>query len=312
MDPNSATSASNLKGIMYVLVAMLAYALVSVFYKYGMARYPLLQLMFFRSFFALIPASLLLTQVGGLKAMRTQKLPLIVLNSVIGAVAMACAFGALWLLPLATAETINYSETLFLTVFSAWILKETVGMHRWIAAIIGFIGIVITAGFTGLVFELGDLFAVGFAIGDALFMVNARILTRTEHSATIIIYYMLFLSILTGLMLPFIWIPMPWLDISGFIVMGVLGGSAQLCTIQAFRFAPASVVAPIIYTAVLWGIFFGFIFWGEKPSVGTIIGCALIIGSGLYIVYRETRKVNTTLAITPPLSLPNEEDMVIT
>ena len=305
------TADSKLKGILHMAIAMLGYALISVFYKYGMERYPMLQLMFFRSFFAIIPCSIMLRQVGGLSALRTQQFPLIALNSVIGALTTACAFGAVWLLPLATAETIHYSETLFLTVFSAWILKETVGMHRWIAVIIGFIGIVITAGFTGMVFELGDILAVGFAIGDALFMINARILTRTEHSATIIIYYMLFLSVVTGIAAPFIWVSMPWLDVLAFILMGLMGGMSQLGIIQAFRFAPASVVAPIIYTAVLWGIFFGFIFWGEQPTIGTLIGCTLIIGSGLYIVYRETRKPDTTLAITPPLALPDEEDMVI-
>lgn len=303
---------SKLKGIVYMSVAMLGYALVSVFYKYGMERYPLLQLMFFRSFFAIIPCSIMLMQVGGFSAMRTQRLPLIALNSVIGAMTTACAFGALWLLPLATAETIHYSETLFLTVFSAWILKESVGIHRWLAVLVGFVGIMITAGFTGMVFELGDILAIAFAIGDALFMINARILTRTEHSASIIMYYMLFLSAVTGIVAPFIWVSMPWLDVLAFIVMGLMGGISQLGITQAFRFAPASVVAPIIYTAVLWGIFFGFIFWGEQPTAGTIIGCILIIGSGLYIVYRETKKPDTTLAITPPLALPDEEDMVIT
>ncbi len=280
---------SSIKGIMYMLAAMLVYSLVNALVKDTTTRYPLVQLVFFRSFFALVPGSLLLLKAGGTKAMKTQHLPRLVLCAMVGSVAFTCLFSSLRLLPLADAVTLIFSETLFLTAFAAIYLHEHVGIHRWLAVIIGFMGVIFISRPTGEVFNIGVLHGIFFALGDAFFMINARVMTRTDHSATIVVYFFLFISIISGVILPFVWVTPTWQDTLILIFLGIGGGIGQICVTQAYRYASAATVAPMIYSALLWGVLFGFVFWGEIPDLILLIGSSLIIGSGLYVVFREVR-----------------------
>ncbi len=270
-----------------MLAAMLVYSVINAFIKDTTERYPLIQIVFFRNFFALVPGVLLLLKARDLRAMHTQHLPRLIICSVVGAIGFTCIFAALRLLPLADATTIIFSETLFLTALSALYLREKVGIHSWLAVIIGFIGVIVIARPTGDVFNIGILFGVTFALADAFFMVNARIMTRTDNSAAIVVYFSLFISIITGAILPFVWETPTWYDALILILLGIGGGVGQICITQAYRFASAATVAPMIYSSLLWGILFGFIFWGEIPDAALWLGSSLIVGSGLYIVYRE-------------------------
>ncbi len=178
---------STTKGILFMLGAMLVFVTINAVAKDVVAHYPLAQVAFFRNFFALFPALILLKRAGGFPAMKTNNLPRHLIVGVIGTISMIALFGSLRLLPLADATTIHFSETLFLTIFCAWFLKEKAGLHRWSAIIVGFIGVIIICRPTGDILWLGAIYALIFALGDAIYMMIARVLTCPDHTATVVI-----------------------------------------------------------------------------------------------------------------------------
>lgn len=282
-----------------MLTAMLILVSVNVLVKDAVGRYPLVQLVFFRSLFSLIPCSFLVFKAGGLKALATRH-PLRHLSSgLIGTLALICLFISLQLLPLAEAVTIHFSETFFLTILCSLFLKEHAGIHGWVSIIIGFIGVLIIVKPTGTVTQLGILSGILFAFGDAFYMMNARILTRTDHSAAIVIYFAVIASLITGSLLPWVWISPPPADFAMLALLGVGGGAGLLCLTQAYKYAAAATVAPMIYSALLWSLLFGYIFWGETPDNTLFFGASLVVMSGLYIIYQENRK-HTAIAATAP------------
>ncbi len=298
-------TSSPLKGISYMCLAMLTFVTVNTVAKDVVASYPLTQVTFFRSFFSLFPCLFLLKQAGGMQALKTQNFPRHLLVGTVGTIALVCLFGSLRLLPLADAVSLHFSETLFLTAFCAWFLKEKTGWQRWSAILVGFAGVLIIMRPTGDLLNLGAIYALIFALGDAFFMMNARILTRTDHSVTVVIYFSGIVSILSGLTLPFYWQTPGWYDLLLLIFLGAGGGLGQLFLTFAYRHAPAATVAPMIYTALVWAMLFGYLFWGDVPDMTLILGSTFIVCSGLFIVYRETCK-RVDLTVQAPQSIETE------
>ncbi|MEN8236683.1 MAG: DMT family transporter [Pseudomonadota bacterium] len=297
---------SEFKGISYMCLAMLTFVTVNTIAKDVVAVYPLTQVTFFRTFFSLFPCLVLLRQAGGVSALKTQHLPRYILIGSVGTVALIGLFGSLRLLPLADAVCLHFSETLFLTAFCAWFLKEKAGSLRWSAVLVGFAGVLVVMRPTGDILNLGAIYALTFALGDAFVMMNARILTRTDHSVIVVTYFSAVVSVLTGLTLPFYWQMPGMMDLLLLIFLGLGGGLGQLFVTFAYRHAPAATVAPMIYTALLWAVLFGYIFWGEIPDLTLILGGALIVSSGLFIIYRETRK-QVEVTVQAP-GMPHEKN----
>jgi len=293
-------------GILYMLGAMLILVSINALAKETVGRYPLTQIVFFRTFFSLIPCGVLLFKAEGVKTLHTQHPLRHLIGGVIGTLALICLFLSLKLMPLADAVTIHFSETFFLTVLSSLLLKEHAGTHGWISIIIGFLGILIIIRPSGVVTPLGVLAGILFALGDAFFMMNARILTRTDSSVGIVIYFTLIASLLTACFLPWVWVQPTPLDCLILVLLGIGGGIGQLCIIQAYRHAPAAIVAPMIYSALLWSVLFGYIFWGEVPDWMFFLGSSLVVSSGLYIIYQENRK-HTLITAAPPQTVMKDE-----
>jgi drug/metabolite transporter (DMT)-like permease len=286
-------------GIFYMLSAMFILVLTNALAKDTVSRYPLIQIAFFRGLFSLVPCGMLLLKSGGSTILRTQHPLRHLVGGLVGTIALICLFLSLKLMPLADAITIHFSETFFLTALCSLFLKEHAGFHSWISIIIGFLGVFIIARPSGAVSFLGVLAGVLFALGDAFFMMNARILTRTDHSGGIVIYFSLIASLLTASLLPWVWVTPTSLDCLILILLGIGGGFGQLCIIQAYRYAPAAIVAPMIYSALIWSILFGYLFWNEVPDWMLGLGSSLIVSSGLYIIYKENRKHKLITAVYP-------------
>lgn len=286
----------NIKGIFYICMAMLTFVAVNTLAKDVVVRYPLVQVGFFRNFFALLCLIPLVFRSGGVRILHPQgQLPRLFIMGIIGAIAMVCLFGSLRMLPLATAVTIHFTETFIITALSALILKEFVGVHRWVAVFLGFIGVMIMMRPTGDVINLGALFALIFAIGDAIYITNARIMSRSMHSVAIVIYFSAIVSICLGITLPFYWEPVPFEDLMILITLGIGGAVGQLFITNAYKHGEPAVVAPMTYTALIWSLLFGFIFYGEVPDSTLFAGGFFIVSSGLYIIYRESR--NNKMAV---------------
>jgi drug/metabolite transporter (DMT)-like permease len=190
-------------------------------------------------------------------------------------------------IPLATASTIMFLSPIFITILSAPLLGEPVGVRRIAGVVIGFIGalIVVRPGIAPL--SVGVLCLIAAACTNALHQITTRLLRHHDDPMTTLLYTAAVGAALLSAVAPFEWRapdPTAWIFLVG---IGIAGGLGHLCLIRALRLAPASAVAPFSYTGLLWAALFGFTVFGEVPGLWTLVGAALIIGSGLYIFHRE-------------------------
>jgi drug/metabolite transporter (DMT)-like permease len=191
-------------------------------------------------------------------------------------------------MPLAGAVAISFSSPLFTTLFSILILKERVGLHRWSALAVGFAGVLLVTRPGAGTFQLGAVFALANAVLISSVAVAIRKMSVTESAETLIIYQLTLLALLTALLLPlgFAW-PGP-LDFAFLATAGIVNGVAQYWWTKSLHLAPASAVVPFNYLSLVWASIVGFMVWGDVPTAGLVLGSAIVVGSGLYILWRET------------------------
>jgi drug/metabolite transporter (DMT)-like permease len=285
----SPAPSSSKKGIFYMLLAMFIFAVVNIIVKDTTTKYAIIQVVFFRCFFMLIPASLLVAKNGTNSLLQTKNLKLHLICGILGVADLLCLFATLHFLPLAEATTLSFSTILFITALSGPLLKEWADKSRWLAILIGFIGVLIVAKPTTNIFDTGAIYGILFAVFDAYIMINMRIITRTDPSEVAVFYFSLISSVTCLLILPFFWTTPTNLDLLKLISLGIGGGLGQVCITRAYQYAPAAAVAPMIYSSILWGALFGFLFWNEIPSLSLTIGCGLIIIGGIAIIISENK-----------------------
>lgn len=196
-------------------------------------------------------------------------------------------FLAVSYIDLATATAIAFVEPMAITILSFLILKETVGIRRWSAVVVGFIGVlvVIRPGF-GMA-HWAVLLPVLSASTGACYNVLTRIVARHDSNAASLFYSALVGCLGLSLAMPFIWQAPSWDQWLLLAALGFTGGLAHTLVIRAFSFASASIVAPFIYLQLLWAIVIGFFWFGNWPVLTTWIGAAIIIATGLYTAHRE-------------------------
>lgn len=296
----TAAGADNVpQGMMYMMAAVLIFSVLNILIKWCSTRYSVVEVAFFRNLFALVPAAVLIATHGGPGLLHTARLGSHVTRGLIGVAGMTLTFVSFQLLPIADAVALGFAAPLFLTALSVPLLGERVGIHRWSAVLVGFAGVVIMARPTGAMINAGTMAAIGAAMFSALAMISVRRLSRTEHPATIIFYFALTGTIVTGLALPFFWTAPDMLGMAVMATIGLVGGMAQYCVTLAFRLAPAVVVSPLNYTAIVWASVLGFAIWGEIPTLPVLAGAAIVILSGIYILYRETRRGVSVVKVAP-------------
>ena len=246
------------------------------------------EIMFWRQGLA-VPVVLVWVLFGpGLVSLRTQRFGAHLSRSALGLTSMALNFGAIILLPLAEQTTLGFAVPVFATILSALILKETVGKHRWSAVFAGFVGVlVVVQPGGGHLPPLGAAVGLTSAVMISFTSLQIRQMGRTEAAATTVFWFS-FLSVLPlSLLLPFFITAhdgREWLLLAG---IGVLGGIGQIGLTGALRLAPVSTVLGMDYVALIWSTLFGWLIWSHVPGPATWIGAAIIIGSGLYIAWRE-------------------------
>lgn len=289
----------SVRGIACMLTSIAMFAVMDANVKWLSASYPVSQLLFFRSLFSLVPVFIYLTYSGGLQSLKTRHMGGHFARSVIGLVSMGLFFLSFTLMPLADAVAIAFAGPLFITVLSVPMLGEAVGPRRWAAVFVGFLGILLIARPGGDLFTVMALLPLGAALSMAFAMIMVRRLASTESNAAIVFYFAVISTIATGAVMPFQWVtpaPADWLPL---IALGVIGGTAQLIMTNAYRLAQVAVVAPFKYIAIIFAIIFGFVLWGDVPDSSMLLGAAVVIASGLYILHRETvRKAERQVA--PP------------
>lgn len=275
------------QGVLWAVLAIFLFSSLSALVKWNGAAYAVTQLAFFRAAFAMVPILPLFLAQGGAALARPGWMGGILLRGVVGVSGMILVFYGVANLPLADSVAIAFTVPLWVTALAAPLLGERVGMRGWIAVAAGFLGVLIIAPPTGQVALLPALACVtgNGLIGYSLILL--RQLGRYDRTATIVFYYTLSLIVGTGCLVPFDWRTPPLQDWPGLAALGIVGGLAHLSLTQAYRLAPAPTVAAIDYTAIFWGVIFGYWFWGETPGANLAVGAAVVIASGLYIVRRR-------------------------
>ncbi len=285
------------RGALCMLAATALFSVMNVFVKLAGEELHFIQVMFFRSLLA-VPVVLLLVLRGKDRAtLRTKRLPQHALRAMTGTTAMACSFYSLTVLPLAEQTALTYTTPLFVTLLAIPFLGERVGLARFAAVGLGFVGILVIAlgkgAFAGAVSEAaawGMAVAVSHGIFSASTTLLVRSLSSTERSGTIVLWQSLLMTAFTGAALPFVWVTPSMEGWLWLLVIGLVGGVAQVLLTEAYASAQVSALGAFSYSGILWSVAFGLLVFGDRPSLWTVAGAALIVTAGLLIMRHEMRR----------------------
>ncbi len=287
-----------LRGIAYAVLAIILYSFLDGTAKWLVTVAPILQIVAIRSLFVLLALSPAVWRAGGVSALATAKPWRHLARIGTSFAAILMFFESLRHLPLATCIAISFAAPLFMTAASVVLLRERVGIHRWSAVCVGFIGVLIIARPDGEgLYTWAALLVIASSLFFALSQICVRWLAETETDLRILISQNLGLLLLSTAALPFVWQPVPWTTVAGIAVMAILLILAQLFTVKAFRAAPVGVVAPFQYTELLWAALIGTALGDPWPEFHVWIGATIVVASGLYVLWREKQaRVLTPLA----------------
>ena len=269
-----------------MLMSVCAFSIMDIIVKWSEA-YPLGQVLFFRGFFGVILYFIIMPRDRIKDFYLTKRPGLHFLRCMSGLIALVAIFIALRNLPLATVVSISFAAPIFTTIFSIFLLSEKVGMFRWIAVLVGFIGIIIITepGFSS--FNIYFIYPIIFCLGLSYVAIAIRQLSTTEPVWLISLYFSIAITLASLVTLPYGWVIPNLGDLILLMLIGVFGGVANLWLGQSYKLAEVSLVSPLKYLALVFAIAFGYFIWGEIPSFKTLLGAALVIISSIIIFRRE-------------------------
>jgi drug/metabolite transporter (DMT)-like permease len=277
-------------GIAYMIAATVLFAGSSATSKWLVATYPIGEVLFSRSSTSLVGASLAILPSAGFAVFRTKRLRAHFMRGISQASSQAFLLIAFSLMPLASAVAINFSAPLFATVAAVIFLKEPVGAVRWGALLVGFMGVLLVAGPGADTFQSGSLFALCNAVLFGTVTVGVRGMTATESAETLTMYQMVVLTAMFALALPIGFIVPTWVDLLAMILNGLANALGQFWWTRALHLAPTSAVVPFNYFSLVWAICLGFLVWGDIPSPMLLAGSAIVVGSGMFLLWSESRR----------------------
>ena len=269
-----------------MLMSVCAFSIMDIIVKWSEA-YPLGQVLFFRGFFGVILYFIIMPRDRIKNFYLTKRPGLHFLRCMSGLIALVAIFIALRNLPLATVVSISFAAPIFTTIFSIFLLSEKVGMFRWIAVLVGFIGIIIITepGFSS--FNIYFIYPIIFCLGLSYVAIAIRQLSTTEPVWLISLYFSIAITLASLVTLPYGWVIPNFGDLILLMLIGVFGGVANLWLGQSYKLAEVSLVSPLKYLALVFAVAFGYFIWGEIPSFKTLLGAALVIISSIIIFRRE-------------------------
>jgi drug/metabolite transporter (DMT)-like permease len=290
-------------GMLYMTGATLTFAISSALSKWQVEIYSFDQVLFMRAVASLAVCAALILPRTGWAVFHTKRLRDHVGRSGTQAVAQSMIVLAFSLMPLAGAVAINFSAPLFATLLAALYLQEKVGLARWAALLIGFVGVLLVAAPGADSFRLGALFALANAVLLGSVTAAVRGMTTTESVETLTMYQMLILTLVFALGLPFFGFAWPHnaTDWIALLVNGLFNGLGQYWWTRSLALAPTSAVGPFYYFSLIWAIAIGFFFWGDIPTLALLAGSAIVVASGLFLLWHESGKKNQPISGDEPL-----------
>ncbi|MDC3152502.1 DMT family transporter [Pelagibacteraceae bacterium] len=274
---------------MYMVGSVVCFSIMDICVKW-LDYYPVGQVLFLRFFIGFIPIFFIIPKEKLFSFYKTSRPGLHAFRAFTGAAAIIALFIGLRELPLADVVSLTFGGPIFVTVASIFFLSEKVGIKRWSAVFLGFIGmlLIVQPAFINLNFYY--ITPIVFCIFFACVAISVRSLSKTEPNYRIAFYFTFLCSIL-GIATIFKgdWILPTKIDLTIFIIMGLCGSIANLLLTQSYRLAEASLVTPIKYLSLVFAIVFGFLIWSEIPKLLTLFGALLVITSSLIIFTRENK-----------------------
>ena len=272
-----------------MFLSIIGFSLMDVIVKWSV-DYPVGQVLFFRGFFGIIFYFFIIPRERLHDFYKTKRPGLHSLRCIAGLIAIIAIFIALRKLPLATVVSISFAAPIFTTIFSIFLLSEKVGIYRWLAVLVGFIGILIITepGISNL--NIYYIFPIIFCLGLSYVAITLRQLSTTEPVWLISLFFSIAITFLSFLTLPFGWV-MP--SFNHFLILsliGIFGGVSNLWLSQSYKYSEVSLVTPLKYLTLVFAIIFGYFIWDEIPTIKTLIGALLVIVSTLIIFRREIYK----------------------
>ncbi len=282
-------------GVLYGVASVACFAMMDACVKW-LDQYPVGEVLFCRFFFGLIPILMLVPKEELKTFYKTNRPKLHAFRAISGTLAIIALFIALREIPLADVVSLTFGGPIFVTLGSIFFLSEKVGIRRWSAVFIGFIGMLLIVKPAYDELNIYYLFPIIFCIFFACVALSIRSLSSTEPNYRIALYFSL-LSMVVGLCtLPFGWVTPSKVDLLLLIFTGVIGSIANILLTVSLRIAEASLVTPTKYLNLVFAILLGYFIWGEIPKILTLLGAGLIIISSTIIFLRETKlKKNSIL-----------------
>lgn len=294
-------------GIALKLGATFSFSLMYAMIKLA-GHVPTGEVIFFRSFFALVPLfAFSVYTVGPLAVVRTAHPFLHIARSMAGVSSMFLNFTALMLLPLADITAFGFVMPIFAVILAALFLHERVGRYRWRAVAMGFAGVLVMLSPHG---GIGTILLHGFSTGAGLALTGAllsavvviiiRQMHATEKGETIVFYFMATCAAAGAVTMVWDSAALTMAQTAWLVLCGVLGGIGQICMTFCYRYAEPSLLAPFDYTAMIWAVALGYAIFAEVPEPLVMLGAAMVIMAGLFIVWRERQLHRVTVERTGP------------
>ena len=277
---------NNQLGFLHMFLSVCTFSVMDLLVKWS-GDYPTGQVMFFRGLFGILPTYFLIPKYRLKTFYKTQRPWEHFFRCIMGLMALIAIIIALRELPLAVVVSLSYAAPLFITILSIFLLREKVGIFRWIAVLIGFIGVIFISepGFKNLNYLY--LLPLVFCTGMAFVTITIRKLSTTEPIWLISIFFSIIILIASLSTIPFGWIMPNPKDFILLALIGITGGSANLFLTQSYKLSEVSLVAPLKYLSLIFAIIFGYLIWNEIPTLKTLTGASLVVLASLIIFRRE-------------------------
>lgn len=277
-------------GAFFMLLTMMIFGMGNAFIKEVGEENHVMQIVFFRCTWVLVCIVGFLVSTKSLHLLKTTQLKLQMLRGFIGFFSMYAMFYSFDALPLTDSTVLVFASPLFITALSYPLLKEKVGLKRWIAVFVGFFGVFIMAQPSGKVTLLGVAAGLFSAFLEAVIGNMARMLSKEDHPITTVFYHTFIIWVISIFFVPFCWQPIQMENHIFLCILGALAAIGQVFLVKAYSLAPVSVVAPLLYTLIIWTSIIGYFRWGEKLGKEILIGGPFVIGAGIYIVYQAAKR----------------------
>lgn len=279
----------NVKGALILMLAAFGFSLMVAMIKVVGERLPVSQILFIRQLgMTLILAPILIKTFP--ESLKSAQPHLQFLRIFLALIAMIFGFTAVINMPMADATAIAFAKSFFVTIFAVLFLKETVGLYRWSAVVVGFLGVLVMLRPGAEGYSIYGLMALGAAASAGMVMVIIRLLSRTDPPSTILAYQAIGVGLIMAVPAYIQWIPPTTMEWALLVGIGVVSYFAQKANIYAFSYGEASLLASLDYVRLIYATLFGWILFSELPSAGTGVGAGIIVLASIYTVHRESKR----------------------